>query len=231
MNRPRSKEDVKCAYCKTSVRRDNLKEHHSYMSQKEDDVLHKGKPVKELGMGDIKSLFSKQTVPDKSAEVSQILEDAIQEEGVQKGQKRKLSEEEGRQTDEQSNKETKRAKIDVIEEKLDQVLDRLSRLNIDSSPSTPSNAGSDDSADVAEEVQNLKLLVQNAKTLKRLCELASLTIIDDTTVLCEFCDGEVDRKLGVFKFDSSLRIDFTSSSQPQSFVKLKKSCCKASNYS
>ena len=67
---------------------------------------------------------------------------------------------------------------------------------------------SDCLADVAEVAQYFKILMQKSKSLKLLCELASLTVIDETTFLCKFCDSEVNGKFVVFNFYSQLSLPF-----------------------
>ena len=80
------------------------------------------------------------------------------------------------------------------------------------------------------ELSALSVLVQNCKSLDRLCDLAGLIVDDDNELLlcdvcnsCESSNASLRSRPGSFHYDFSLGTDFTATNQPTQFVNLKRS--------
>ncbi len=121
-----------------------------------------------------------------------------------------------------------------VEAKLDSVLKALDDLKISVQSSVRPKEqkaklanGKDETK--TETTEALKILVQNSKCLRRVCDLAEMTASDDF-VTCDVCcadiAGEETRKNGVFRYDFTLGTDFTESTQPQEFRNLKKNIAR-----
>ena len=84
-----------------------------------------------------------------------------------------------------------------------------------------------------DEVSALKILVQSSKSVKRINEIAKLTIdVDNKMLICDadFTDASIRSGCGagLFNYDFALGIDFAESNQPVGFINLKKSITRHS---
>ena len=82
-----------------------------------------------------------------------------------------------------------------------------------------------------DEVSAVKILVQSSKSVKRISEIAKLTIdVDNNMLICDACSTYASVTLrcvaGLFNYDIALGIDFAESNQPVSFINLKKSIAR-----
>ena len=82
-----------------------------------------------------------------------------------------------------------------------------------------------------DKVSAVKILVQSSKSVKRISEIAALTIdVDNNMLICNACSTYASVRLryvaGLFNYDITLDIDFTKSNQPVSFINLKKSIAR-----
>ena len=144
---------------------------------------------------------------------------------------------------------------DMITEKLDYVLASLAELKIsvndlgsgasqqpshselqNKSRPTPTcndpNLVPNSAARSEGELSALRVLhvVQNCKSLDRLCDLAGLLVGDDNELLlcdvsnsCEPSNASLCSRPGSFHYEFSLGTDFTAANQPTQFVNLKRS--------
>ena len=76
-----------------------------------------------------------------------------------------------------------------------------------------------------DEVSAVKILVQSSKSVKRISEIAKLTIDVDNNKLCDACSTDASVRLrsgaGLFNYDFALGIDIAESNQPVGFINLK----------
>ena len=82
-----------------------------------------------------------------------------------------------------------------------------------------------------DEVSAVKILVQSRKSVKRISEIAKLTIdVDNNVLICDACSNDANVRLrcgaGLFNYDFALGIDFAESNQPVGFINLKKSIAR-----
>ena len=132
---------------------------------------------------------------------------------------------------EMSEKEIEKPSTD---EKLDTILATLSQLklnceNAQKMSSEPEKA--DIKSNEESDIEAVKVLIQSCKSISRLCDLANLILSEDGHVSCVVCTT-TDRHIGqgqghgVFKYDFSLGVDFTTENQPLAFTNLKKSVAR-----
>ena len=132
---------------------------------------------------------------------------------------------------EMSEKEIEKPSTD---EKLDTILATLSQLklnceNAQKISSEPEKA--DIKSNEESDIEAVKVLIQSCKSISRLCDLANLILSEDVHVSCVVCTT-TDRHIGqgqghgVFKYDFSLGVDFTTENQPLAFTNLKKSVAR-----
>ena len=77
----------------------------------------------------------------------------------------------------------------------------------------------------------MKILIKNSKSMRRLCDLATLSIFEDglTCDVCSSMEETLPRPqvyYGVFGYDFSLGTDFSTENQPMAFSNLKKSVAR-----
>ena len=121
-----------------------------------------------------------------------------------------------------------------VDAKLDTILAQLSELKL--STTTSRHAADSETAKAASsataksaddtDIDALKTLIQNCKSIRRLCDLASLNI-GENTLSCDVCCVTGLERLGVFKYDFlRLGVDFTNDSQPAAFGNLKRAVAR-----
>ena len=125
--------------------------------------------------------------------------------------------------------------------KLENVISSLSELKISVDRLNPGlvtqqkqSEGESGLSSEKEQIQSLsalRVLIQNCKSINRLCELAGVTFNEtNDTLCCDVCNPDNENPHehghGVFGYDFSLGADFTTASQPQKFTNLKKSVAK-----
>ena len=77
------------------------------------------------------------------------------------------------------------------------------------------------------EVSAVKILVLSSKSVKRISEIAKLTIdVDNNMLICDACSTDASVRLrcgaGLFNYDFGLGIDFAESNPASWFYQLKK---------
>ena len=82
-----------------------------------------------------------------------------------------------------------------------------------------------------DKVSAVKILVQSSKSVKRISEIAKLTIdVDNNMLICDACSNDASVRLrcgaGLFNYDFLLGIDFAESNQPVGFINLKNSIAR-----
>ena len=112
-----------------------------------------------------------------------------------------------------------------ISAKLDQILEKLSKLDVGGMQSN--NKGRQEpNTDYTKEVEALQVLVQASKSIRRLCDLAWLTNDENNNMLyCDVCCsvGSVKSRAGGghFGYNFSNGVDFTKIPQTTEFSNLK----------
>ena len=232
---PRSKQQTKCGYCHVSMRRDRLDEHTREQ--------HPGQVRKEKGELQVRSLMSMWQKTEKAKTSEQSKNDSPIESGGpsmgeaepvsrdSRGEKRKIVEVQSEDTEPGSGNAS--AASHSLSEKLDKVLLELQKLEglhemTSSRPVIPKADGKES------EIEALQVLIQGSKSVRRVCDLASLTMGDEDNMLnCEACcsAGSIKSRKGngIFNYDFSIGVDFTggeSHRQPGSFSNLKRSVAR-----
>ena len=257
---PRSKHQILCGYCGVEMRRDRLGEHTKNHCKKNKNRNRS----KEYGSRSIADMFARTPTPaalgtptpeergvseeDMPPPTARAMSPATEPTTTRK---RRRSDSPCSSSDDLDDDDTipcKRSKSNEsnpILEKIDTVLSSLSELKISvdsigpaivaqrkdsGAESKPSTSSSDQS------LAALRVLIQNCKSLHRLCELAGVTHHDEATdvLCCDVCvssnensqGSTSNQSHGVFGYDFSLGKDFTAESQPQKFINLKKSVAK-----
>ncbi|KAJ8041006.1 hypothetical protein HOLleu_15484 [Holothuria leucospilota] len=156
---------------------------------------------------------------------------------TQKDTEKESEKEDENESGKNLKKETEK---ESIEEKLDSILAALSGLKLDCQQATFSHQQSGHEKDDTEsfankgaetDVEALKVLIKNCKSVRRLCDLATLSIFEDG-LTCDAC-SPLEETLprpqvyyGVFGYDFSLGTDFSTENQPMAFSNLKKSVAR-----
>lgn len=231
-----SKQTAVCGHCGVKLRRDRLKEH----SEKH----HSGKPIFEKSGGDITSFFQKSSCSSLQSSSSQVSfplkracpaeTDKVQQSDLGTSKKAATSD----TIETPSETEFQAAEFSTQEEKLDSIHKEVRELkkvvnaiheNV-SSVRTAKPAPNEQAKHVFECDMN-KILLRQAKTVDKLCNLAPfLTKEDDLGCFaCSLClDTYQDRdkhshdiQNGVIRYNFEEGVDFSDRKQPIAFRNLK----------
>ena len=213
---PKSKQQIKCWYCKTSMRKDRLEKHTTDQ--------HPGKPKREDGQVPNRSLIDmlsrNRAAEAKGAQHNSAVNapEVSDEDGgtsEPRGEKRKRTESEDDESEEEDSdkdsKHVKRSKVTnemkegtnaSISSKLDQVIDILSDMKLSgaaaaSTSSRGATSATCHQAQPAEKVASLdqssldeagamEILIQTSKSIRRICDLATVNPDEQNGVLS--CD-------------------------------------------
>ena len=128
--------------------------------------------------------------------------------------------------------------IETLSEKMESVLTALADIKLavkedksKSTTTTESVSNKKDGGSYLNETDALKTLVQTAKSVARVKELAGMNVYEDKNlIMCDVCSatGSFQSRVGFgqFQYDFSLGVDFNKTNQPAAFVNLKKSIVK-----
>ncbi|PIK56945.1 hypothetical protein BSL78_06146 [Apostichopus japonicus] len=244
MSAYRSRQQVKCDHCGSEMKRDRLKEHtkslHPNCEKLEQGRL-KSRNLLEMFGSKTKRPTTEQSALSTATEHVELEAIASShspsrpnvvagDEGPENTRKRKAIEMEIDSNDSQEeNSQSKRVKsCENVSDKLDSILKSLEDLKLSASENKlkeqPKEQPKGDCKIM--ELEALKILIQNAKSIDRVCDLARLTMsASDEAFRCDACSSCVDMR-GVFRYDVTLGTDFTNSNQPQGFRNFKKNVAK-----
>lgn len=246
-----SKQDIRCGYCRVSMRGDRLPVHTR--------EFHPGLPDKKLGevqsrnIADmLKASLAKRSRGEKRAHEDSDSDGDNAGKRQRTGDHRKSTEAQlhvietnssesstatGDTVSGASTSTTTRPTEDMdttpvttsstsISDKLDKVLDKLSKLELKSGQTSKDAELAQ--VDFKKETEALQILLQASKSIPRLCELAGLTPHEDSNTLsCDVCSaaGSIKARAasGIFNYDFSSGLDFSKQSQPTNFSNLKRS--------
>ena len=229
---PQSKSQIKCGYCDVSMRRDRLKEHttnkHPGLSAKEastrsKDIKHmffdmtkaKKRPldISEQECSEVEDTTKKKKVEDRTAQQDMNILDT----GVAGTSKQEPG----------------------VHEKLDTIIDKLSQLSVSVGKTNRTELqdeyrGKQETQskpkDTVDENMAMKILIQQSKSVERLCAISKLNAdFDNNVLVCEICDSDDhggDSRHGKFAYDFLLGVHFTDNNQPRAFINLKKSVAR-----
>lgn len=195
---PKSKQIIKCAHCLVSMRRDRLEEHTKQYCK----FAKKGLLPKEHGAGS-RSLVDMLRATPRATGTVPTAASAPSDTGDRQGEKRR-HDDVSDDDDQPEPGPSKKARFEQnavssdIEKKLDSILSQLSELKL-GTETAKHHAKSSARAHEHDETkptdtEALKTLIQNCKSIKRLCELASLSIAPiEEALLCDACcdDGTI----------------------------------------
>ena len=234
----KSKISIQCDYCKVSMRKDRPSEHTRQQ--------HPGLPIKERGQTSLTDILSRkrphdredegetnQTAkkkktngPDETQSGSAAATSEVQVEQVATKiqsadsvtSDTQQSEERYRRRSKAAESESPNSKINV---KLDTILKKLAEMTLTANKQSVAHKPRE-----YNEVSAVKTLVRSSKSVKRISEIAKLTIdVDNNMLMCDACSNDASVRLrysaGLFNYDLALGIDFAESNQPVGFINLK----------
>lgn len=270
----RSKQQIKCAYCGVSMRRDRLglhtQEQHPGKAKREEGAVQ-SRSIMDLlqprstnlhtdnadgsiattsasgtsdSPGDSRPPKRKSTDEieghiDKKSKCDDDSRELVTDDGGDRDNPTPESQEmEIDLTSDTLDQESAHDETKTLSEKLESVLATLADIKLSvKDKATPSDPGPGPSASnkkaaslsgYLDERDALKTLVQTAKSVARICELAGMTVNDDNNLIsCDVCSATDSYQArvgsGKFNYDFSVGMDFCEKSQPVAFVNLKKS--------
>ena len=221
------------------MRRDRLQEHTN--------EFHTGQPKMEAGgrSHNIMDMFARRpstssgsgSSGDKDAAKKRKMEDASDSEDCEETRDldtpspteqvdQEISEERNAASVRDTS-DTLSASVNNMEAKLDNVLNALGNLKLSLGPK---QTHEQPKKGVESEMEALKILIQNSKCIRRVCDLVDMTASDEF-LRCDVCcpnvtSDEIPIKNGVFRYDFTLGTDFTAGTQPQAFRNLKKNIAR-----
>ena len=253
---PYSKQPTQCGHCNVKMRRDRLPKH---TDEKHPGCVVKDKKAVESrslfdymrGQGGKRKCEDTDDEAEASPRKRAKLQSDADDETRDETEECEMQMETDRATDHADDHETQTASTSItardnpsgnpsasndqdsnkgLSAKLDQVLEKLSKLDVGGMQSKNKGRQEPD-IDYTKEVEALQVLVQASKSIRRLCDLARLTSDEDNNMLyCDVCCsvGSVKSRAGGghFGYNFSNGVDFTKIPQTTEFGNLKRAVAR-----